>query len=250
MDSGAYGSYPKRRRYGMGRFLKKKYGSRRAYGRKVNPVNQFTYNKTRIGKYTKTQLVSSKCTYNDRILLLASVGSDYVFQNGFQYLNLSDILAGSPEFISRFTQYSYFMVNGIAVSYSRRWFNPVSFGVDGVNAGFKKHNLGLSRLSTNFYPNLKTTVVGVNVPLADSSWDVSPFITGNQNHYQPFPKNFTTGSNSLGLGVWNACSAYASISGELAINNDVGTLVSNVEAMYIFDVEIQVYVAFCNNTGG
>ncbi|CAF3348360.1 unnamed protein product [Rotaria socialis] len=163
------------------------------------------------------------------------------------------MLSTSQEFTSRILQYSYYMINGMNVKYARRWIDPISYGVNGTSPGFLANSFhnGLAMLSSNFYPNLASTFVGSPVERADSSWEVSPYTWTTQSHYQPFPKNFSTGPNSNGLGVWNACSQYASISGELAIYNDGADTVkaSDVDHISIFDVEINLYITFCNNTG-
>nr|WAE42444.1 MAG: capsid protein [Cressdnaviricota sp.] len=253
MNSGAYGSYPKRRRYNAGAYVKRKYvGSGRRRTMRVNPVNQLTYRKTRIGKYTKTDMQQLKCTYTDVIVIQPS-GQSYTFNsNGQAYRNLAAMLGASPEFVSRVTQYSYYMLNGMSVTFTRQWIDPIAYGVNGVSSGFVTagFNLGLEKCAINFYPNLITSTVGQPVEDADSSWSVSPFIHGGQSHYQPFPKNFTTGSNSNGLGVWNACSAYTNISGELALyNSGNGAVASSFGEMCIWDLEVNFYVQFCNNTG-
>lgn len=250
MDSGAYGSYPRRRRYGIGRYITKKYGSKRAYTRKVNPVNQYTFKKTRVGRLTKTQLTSTKCTYADQIIIGAGLAA-MVFSSGNDFLNLTTILQSSTEWVSRSTQYSYYMINGISVSYTRKWIDPIEYGVNGVSPGFTQATFfrGMPMLNTNFYPNLLSTSVGPVVEAADSSWETSPFITTKQSHYQPFPKNFTTGTNSNGLGVWNACGSIANLAGQLSVYASNAPTVSDQSLMSIFDVEINVYVSFCNNTG-
>lgn len=240
MDTGAYASYPKRRRT-----FKKTLGVKR-YRRykQVNPVNQFTFKKTRVGKYTKTNQQGIKATYTSTIYLNSN--GNYVLGGATnQFINLAAMLSASPEFTSRSVQYSYFMINGMAVTFTRKWIDPVTIG--GSNE-FIAFPAGLSMLSTNFYPNLSSSTVGQPVEDADSSWKTSPFIHGAQNHYQPFPKNFTTGTNSYGLGVWNACNGYTSISGELAFYNDVAASVNN-GVIAIWDVEVNVYCMFCNNTG-
>lgn len=249
METGAYGMYPrytqngglKRRRYNVGRYLRRKYLTR---GLRQRPINQFTYPKTRVGKYTKTQLVSTKCTYQTKVIL-ENLSTAYQFATTNQFLNMNTILAGSPEFASRVTQYSYFMINGMQCKFTRRWVDPITTG---AGQAFNSITEGLSMLSVNFYPNLASQTVGQSVENADSSWKVSPFIQGVQSHYQPFPKNFTTGSNSYGLGVWNAANGYTNISGELAIYNDPGASAGTLNVA-IWDVEINVYAAFCNNTG-
>lgn len=252
MNSGAYASYPKRTRYSGNRNyrFKKFLGRKRAI--RVNPVNQYTYRKTRIGRLTKTNMQVLKATFVDTIALNSGTGPNYVFgSTNVAYRNLSAILLASPEFVSRQSQYSYYMITGMAVSYTRMWIDPIAYGVDGVSPGFLAafYTDGLSMLSTNFYPNLVNAVVGQPVEDADSSWKVSPFIHGVQSHYQPFPKNFTTGTNSNGLGVWNACTQVVNLQGEVAIYNSGGALVSNAGEFSIFDVEINVYCVFCNNTG-
>lgn len=248
MDSGAYGSYPRNR---SRRTFKKSLGRKRSRysGYRANPINQFTYKKTRIGRLTKTNMQQLKATYNSTVYLIANTVNYTVLATGTQYVNLAAILAGSPEFVSRTTQYSYYMISGMSVTFTRRWVDPIALGVTGVSSGFLNLDAGLSQLSCNFYPNLINTAVGQPVEDADSSWKVSPFIHGNQTHYQPFPKNFTTGGNSNGLGVWNACSQYANIFGELAFYNTVGLRPSNIDDMQIWDIEVNVYCSFCNNTG-
>jgi len=246
MDYGAYGSYPKytRKRYNTGRYIKRKYGGNYRYSSKrINPINQYSYKKTRVGRLTKTAMNSTICTYTGRVNLLS--GSDtYVFPSGNQFLNLATMLAGSAEFISRFTQYSYYKISGMSVKLTRRWIDPI---VTGANS-FSNLIAGLSMMSVNFYPNLSSTAVGQPVENADSSWKVSPFLHGVQTHYQPFPRDFTTGSNSNGLGVWNACATYTSISGELAIYNDGGVAAQGSD-LGIWDMEVDFYITFCNNTG-
>jgi len=249
MDSGAYGSYPKRKRYGVGKFISKKYGTRKAYSKRVNPNQQFSYQKTRVGKYTKTNLQGLKATYSSGIRILPS-GTRYVELNSTaDYINLATMLTGSPEFVSRVTQYSYFKLSGMAVTFTRRWMDPFALGVNGTSRGFTTINTGLAMLSCNFYPNLTGTSVGQPVENADSSWTVSPFIHGAQGHYQPFPRDFTTGSNSYGLGVWNACNGYTSIAGQLSFFDDNASAASDIDYMEIWDMEVNIYVQFCNNTG-
>lgn len=160
-------------------------------------------------------------------------------------------MQASPEWVSRSTQFSYYMINGISVAYTRKWIDPIAYGVNGSSSGITAttYRIGMPALSTNFYPNLSSTVVGQPVEDADSSWMTSLFIHGKQSHYQPFPKNFTTGTNSNGLGVWNACSQVANLAGELAIYAVNGPSVSDQGDFFLLDVEINVYCSFCNNTG-
>lgn len=255
MDYGAYGSYPaylsrRRGRRGL-RLGKRSYGRSRRYPR-PSPLNPYTYRKTRVGRLTKTALTSVKCTYTDRIYLNSA--SAYLFAaTNAAYINLATMLAQSPEFVSRVAQYSYYMINGMQVKCTRKWIDPIEYGVDGTSPGFTvgTYSRGLSMVSANFYPNLNTSTVGQPVEDADSSWKISPYITSVQSHYQPFPKNFTTGSNSNGLGVWNAGNNYTNISGELAIyaNAAENAAASDQAVITIWDVEVNFYVAFCNNTG-
>lgn len=228
-----------RRRYNLGRYIKKKYGSNKAYSARYN----YGYKKSRFARLTKTQFTNAICTYTGRVNLLSNADT-YVFVTGNQYLNLSSMLASSPEFITRGTQYSYYMLNGIAVKFTRRWIDPLTTGAN----SFVNLVAGLSMMSVNFYPNLNTSTVGAPVENADSSWKVSPFLHGVQSHYQPFPKNFTTGSNSNGLGVWNATNTYTNLNGELAIYNDGGVTAQGID-LGIWDMEVNFYMSLCNNTG-
>nr|WAE42436.1 MAG: capsid protein [Cressdnaviricota sp.] len=248
MQSGVYGSYPKRRTF------RKSLGKRRSrYSgytapRSINPINQFTYRKTKVGRLTKTNMQQLKTTTTLKVIL--SNGSTlYTNTVGTQYFNLSTILAGSPEFVSRCLQYSYYKISGMACTFTRRWIDPITLGVNGVSPGFLNLSNGLSMLSCNFYPNLINGNVGQPVEDADSSWKVSPFIYGTQTHYQPFPNNLSTGVGSNGLGVWNPCTQYSNIYGELAYYNDGGVSVSDQSDMAIWDLEVNCYVSFCNNTG-
>jgi len=244
MDTGAYGSYPRRRRT-----FKKTLGRR--YKRRANPVNQYTFRKTRVGRLTKTDLQLTKISFRDNISL-ASIGTYQFTSTNSQYANLSSMLLGSSEFVSRQTQYSYYMLNGISVKFTRRWMDPIAFGVTGTSPGFQQatYTMGLSVLSVNFYPNLVSSTIGEPVQEADSSWLVSPYLDGCQSHYQPFPKNFTTGTNSSGLGVWNACSQASNIQGQLSIFSEQNIQASNIAPLpVIWDVAVQLYVQFCNNTG-
>lgn len=256
MDTGAYGSYPRRRtfrkRLGAGSALLSLLKGRRR--KRVNPVNQYTYKKSRVGRLTMTGYASPVCTSYALLTLPAGNTAYNISVPGgttAQYWNLSDILLRSPEFVSRQTQFSYYMIKGMSVSFTRRWMDPISYGVDGTSEGFLavEYGTGLSGLYVNFYPNLITTIVGQPVQDADSGWVVSPFIHGKQTHYQPFPRNFTTGTNSNGLGVWNACSQVANIQGELAVYNLIGAEPSDQGDIAIFDMIVNCYVSFCNNTG-
>jgi len=244
MDTGAYGSYPRRRRT-----YKKTLGRR--YKRRANPVNQYTFRKTRVGRLTKTDLQLMKISYRDGVAL-NSAGNYQFISTAAQYVNLSAMLLASPEFVSRQTQYSYYMLNGISVKFTRKWLSPIAYGVTGTSPGFQQatYTLGLSALNVNFYPNLVNSVIGQPVQDADSSWLVSPYLEGGQGHYQPFPKNFTTGTNSNGLGVWNACSQAANIQGQLSIYSDQNLNSSNIPPLpTIWDIAVELYIQFCNNTG-
>lgn len=252
MDSGAYASYPvkrsrTRRGYRLGRRRNYYTNRRRSY----NPLNQFSYKKTRIGKYFKTDQQAVKCSFTNTIYQAA--GGDGTYLVGIsndQYLNLSQILNNSPEFISRYTQYSYYRLNGMRVTLSRRWIDPIALGENGVSPGWLDITGGLNKLSMNFYPNIINTVVGQPVDHADASFDFSPYINERQSHYIPFPRDFTTGTNSQGLGVWNATQTFTNISGELALYSPAtGTRPSDQQTMLIWDIEIELYCQFCNNTG-
>jgi len=197
-----------------------------------------------------TNMQQAICTYRTNVTLPISL-NDYGFaQSPNTYLNLSDILAGSPEFITRSTQYSYYMIKGMQSKFTRMW--PESMPCvadDSPDVGFGAYHFGLRALNVNFYPNLKSTAVGQPTEDADSSWQVSPYITTTQSHYQPFPRNFTTGTNSSGLGVWNTVVQYPNISGQLTIYNHPNNSNALNDNIFIWDVEINVYISFCNNTG-
>jgi len=197
-----------------------------------------------------TNMQQSICTFRDSIGI-AQDATKYIAVGlgGTDYLNLSDILGASAEFLSRSTQYSYYMIKGMQCKFTRCWPESTPLSNDeAVAPALSHYNDGFQALKCNFYPNLKTTSVGLPTEDADSSWIVSPFIFGAQSHYQPFPKNFTTGTNSSGLGVWNAVSQNQNIQGEIAIYNDPSIVALN-DSIKIWDVEVNLYISFCNNTG-
>lgn len=257
MDTGLYASFPKRTRYSRGRnyrfgkYLRNKGYNRRTTFNTITNRSYGAYGKTRLGKYIKTNMQSVKCTYIDSITIPAS-GSHYQWDSGnVDYNTLANMLGGSLEFATRAIQYSYYKINGISVSATRRWIDPIALGVDGTTEGFLSLSGGLGMVHLNLYPNLTATSVGLPTMLADSSFKFSPFIHGVQSHYIPMPKNFTTGGNSNGLGVWNATSQIASLTGQVSLydNNGSTPIVSDESEMDIFDIEVNFYVSFCNSTG-
>lgn len=223
------------------RYFRKSLGKKKAYSRI-----------SRVNRLLKTDFQMVKATSVDGIYIPQG-GTVYWFGSSSQpYKHIAAMLVSSPEFVSRQNQYSYFKLSGMEVILTRKWLDPISYGENNVSPGFLQtqyHN-GLEMVSLNLYPNLLSTNVGQSVENADSSWSVSPFIHGAQRHYIPFPKGFTTGSNSIGLGVWNSCLTVNSMNGELAIyNSGQGVQASNMSLIMIWDVEINLYAQFCNNTG-
>lgn len=238
----------RRRRYNVGKYVANKYGTAKAYRRRTGMPLKLN---SRVSRLTKTQMINVKCTFTDKIIIQAGTSAYVFFNTVAQFRNLTSILSGSAEWTSRQNQYSYYKINGMSVTYTRRWIDPISYGVNGTSAGFTigGYGNGLPAMSTNFYPNIVSTTVGQPTEDADSSWLTSPYIHGRQTHYQPFPKNFTTGTNSNGLGVWNACNAVANILGQLSIYSDTTAVASDQSDITIFDMEINMYVSFCNNLG-
>lgn len=222
------GSYKSRRSL---RFKRK---TRRPY-RRAYPLKSF-----------KTNLQSIKATYTTRVYL--SDARKYGLVNpGQEYVNLAYILAQSPEFISRTTQYSYYKVTGIKVTLTRMWLDPVSNGLHFTLASMRD---GLEMISLNFYPNLTSGAVGQAIENADSSWNVSPFATGPVAHSISFPNGFTQGPNAQGLGTWNSVGESTNISGQLSCyNSSNGASASAGTQVAMWDVQIQVYVSFTTNTG-
>lgn len=238
MNRGAYGSYRKstirRRKTGF---------------RKRNPVGQFSYKRRPVGSAFRTASNSVKCTYTSVVGQQPS-SPDYSWGNS-TYINLFQLLLGSTEFVSRRTQYSYYKINGMKISFTRRWITPIQLGLDQVRGGWLSLEHGLGPLNVNFYPNLSGVPVGLPVAYADSSFVVSPHITGTQVHNLRFPRDMTTGINSQGLGVWNPTVNANTISGELAFYNDpaVQALPSDFSPIAIWDFEVELMISFCNNTG-
>jgi len=250
METGIYSSYPKRTKYSRGRNYRfGKFLRRKGY-RRNNPINQFSMKKTRLGRYFKTDMQLVKLTVNRPINIGAS-GTHYILDTtANDYVNLTFLLAQSSEFATRYTQYSYYRLSGLKVTLTRRWIDPIALGVNGTSAGFISLAGGLSAIYMNLYPNLTSqATVGNAVCYADSSFKFSPFLHGEQSHYIPFPKDFTTGTNSNGLGVWNACSQFSNLTGEIAFYDSNQIVVSDEDEMLIWDATFELYAQFCNNTG-
>lgn len=235
--SGSYYSrYPRRK------YFKKSLGRAKTFAKSVA-----------VSKYLKTNMQSIKCSYHDTVYLAPGLNVYAFLATVNDYINMSSFLAGSPEFVTRINQYSYYKINGIAFTLSRKWIDPVGYGQDGVSKGFTANTyvLGLEECSFNFYPaHASTAGVGAKVANAEGSWKVSPYTWNKQRHYIPFPSNFSTGSNSNGYGTWNSCSSYASILGQLSLyNSGECCSASNQGGIYIWDLEIETYVSFCNSNG-
>jgi len=232
-----YGTYRKKTRY-----FKKSMGRKRVFP-KTSLVN----------RNLKTNMQTVKCTYPETIYLGTGINKYLIETTINDYLNMSSILSGSPEFNSRVNQYSYYKINGISFTASRKWFDPISYGVDGVSKGFtaSTFHLGLEECSLNFYPAYSSSAgIGSKVANAESSWKITPYVWDKQRHYIPFPSNFSNGSNSNGYGTWNSCSTYSSILGQLSIFNSGSCCSASTSGgIFLWDVEVEVYVTFCNSNG-
>ena len=121
-------------RYNRRRYFKKSLGRAKTFSKAVA-----------VSKYLKTNMQNIKCTFHDSISILPSQNI-YAFLSSIgDFINMSSILAASPEFISRYSQYSYYKINGIAFILSRKWLDPISYGVDGVSKGFTAGSYCLSK---------------------------------------------------------------------------------------------------------
>lgn len=206
-----------------------------------------------VSKYLKTNMQNIKCSYHDSVYLQPGLNVYAFLRTVNDYTNMASFLAGSGEFVTRYPQYSYYKINGISFTFSRKWMDPISYGENGVSKGFtaSTFNLGLEECSFNFYPAYASVAaIGVKVSNAEGSWKVSPYTWDKQRHYLPFPTNFSPGSNSNGYGTWNSCTAYASILGQLSLyNSGECCSTSNQGGVYIWDLEVEVYISFCNSNG-
>jgi len=196
---------------------------------------------------------SIKCTYNDTIYLPPGLNAYKILATTSDYLNMVSILAGSAEFTTRKDQYSYYKINGIAFIFTRKFLDPIAYGVNGVSKGITQstYDLGMEDMSCNFYPaNASLANLGVRVENAESSFKVAPYSWDKQRHYVAFPTNFSVGAGSSGYGTWNQCNAYTSILGQLSIfNSGECCTPSTSGGIYIWDMEVEVYVSFCNSNG-
>lgn len=244
------------------RLYKKKYSSKRyakraplklykSLGYGSQPIPRFGQSSFRKGYKIKGNIQTLKCTLNDRIIIQAGFNAYNFGSNALNYMNISTALQNCAEFTTRAAQYAYYKLNGIQVKFTRRWLDTIPIG-DATHIGWDGSTIGngLSMLSVNFFPTLSSTVVSQLVEQADSSGKISPYLTESQDYYIRFPRNFSQGPNASGLGTWNSCLAITNLSGQIAIFNDF-TNVFTTEAGFIsvFDVEINFYTNFCNNTG-
>lgn len=241
MNGRSYYRLPRRTR----RFSKRRIYRR--YTKRGYPPKSF------ISKTLSTNLQAVKCTYNTSICILAG-GSTYAFLSSLaDYLNMATILTGSPEFVSRLQQYSLYKINGVSFTATRKWMDPIAFGINGTKKGILESTFynGVEDCFINFYPTISTIgSLGTKVENAEGSFKISAYDTTKQRHYIPFPKNFTNNSNSNGYGSWNSTGSYSSLLGEFAIyNSGEGITMSDQGGLYVWDLEVEVYTTFCNNTG-
>lgn len=230
----------KRRRYNVGRYVRKKYGGKRApYKRRITASKAIVNDVTNV-----------VCSSDDKISLVqdGSYRSDNTGNSKFR--NLYTILQASSEFNTRAQQYSFFKLTGLTVKFTRRWLNPITYGVDTVESGILQntYQYGLAMLNVNFFPTQVSTVHGAVTENSDSSFKVSPYIQTLQTHYIKFPQMIT--GNGIGLNMWNPTNIAGALQGQLSFYNDPGCSVSDTtEHFIIWDVEYNVYVQFCNNNG-
>lgn len=193
---------------------------------------------------TNTQLVKANTVTR---IYLDDAGKYGIDVPSTTYFNLAAMLATSPEYTSRAQQYSYYKISGMKFTLTRMWIDPLSTATPYQNLTFGS---GMEMISLNFYPSLVSSAVGAPIQNSDSTWIVSPFISGPVSHSIFFPAKFTQGPNAQGLGVWNACNQSNNISGMLACYNtgfNIKALATT--AVSIWDLRIEISLAFCNNTG-
>ena len=241
MNGRSYYRLPRRAR----RFSKRRIYRR--YSKRGYPPKSY------LAKTLSTNQQAIKCGYNSTIIIPASSNTYYFLDTLSDYINMATVLAASPEFLSRVQQYSFYKINGIALIFSRKWLDPIAFGIDGSKKGILETSYynGVEDCFINFYPTLaNASTIGKKVEDAEGSFKITPYTWDKQRHYIPIPKNFTNGSNSNGYGSWNATNTYNSILGEFAIyNSGEGIAMSNQGGMYVWDITIDLYCTFCNNTG-
>lgn len=228
-------------RYSRRKYFKKSLGRAKTYQKVVA-----------VSKYLKTNMQNVKCTFNDTVYLAPGLNVYKILSTINDYVNIVSMLAGSLEFVSRKDQYSFFKVNGIAFIFTRKFLDPISYGVDGVSKGFTQatYGLGLEDMSCNFYPAYASAAaVGIRVENAESSWKVAPYSWNKQRHYIPFYSNFVKSAQG-GYGTWNSCNDYTGMLGQLSIyNSGECCSASTSGGIYIWDMEVEVYVSFCNSNG-
>jgi len=217
-----------RRRYNVGRYIKSKYRSNRAYTRRVN-----------VRRNIKSGETTFKLMDTMFIFPSANSGNCYQYTNGNNYANLSAQIAACTQWSTIAANWSLFKITGISIRVAKI-FND-NYGSMGTAV------LPSPPLYMNYYPSVSSTsYTGEAIMSTDSALRVDPYVTGIQKKYISIPNNFSNLTNGIGLGTWNPVISIANLQGQLSIGGELHS--GNPTTTYpVFEAIIVYYVSVCND---
>jgi len=222
---------PNRKRYGAGKYIAKKYGSKKAYTRRVN---------------VRRNLKSGETTFKLQEMVHIWPKSDltncyaFISGSGFNYLAITGQISGALTWTNIAANYSLFRLNGILIKVGRIFNESLS-------------SLGSATttsppLYVNYYPTVSAQAYNADqISSADSALRVDPYVTGFQSKYISIPKNFSNLTTGIGLGTWNPTVSIANLPGQLSVGglppSTVGISTSNPS----FEMIVTYYISACND---
>jgi len=222
-------SMPNRKRYNAGRYVTKKYGSKKAYTRRVN-----------VRRNLKSGETTFKLQEQAFIFPRANLASCYAFAAGSNFFNISTLISSSSDWSNIASNYSLFRLNGILMKVARVFNESVS------SAGSS------STISPSLYINYYPTITGaeyngVQVSSADSSLRVDPYVSGFQTKYISIPKNFSNLTAGIGIGTWNPVVSINSLPGEIVVAGSINSITGVVTTAPSFEILFTFFVSACND---
>jgi len=227
---GVQSSYtmPNRKRYNAGKYVTKKYGSRKAYTRRVNVRRNLKSGETSF-KIQDQLFVYSRLT----------TSSCYAYGNTYNYTNIHSIISASLDWTNIVANYSLFRLNGILIKVARVFNESLSAGGGATTIS--------PSLYVNYYPTVTSTeYTGVQVSSADSSLRVDPYVTGFQSKYISIPKNFSNLTTGIGIGTWNPVVSIANLPGEIVVAGNINST-SGMAVAPAFEMLVTFYISACND---
>jgi hypothetical protein len=220
-----------RKRYGAGKYIAKKYGSKKAYTRRVN---------------VRRNLKSGETTFKLQELAYiypkADVANCYAIgtTSGNSYVSINAQIQAALVWTNIAANYSLFRLNGILIKVARCFNESLSSLGSALTMS--------PPLYVNYYPTLTTTnYSGDQIASADSALRVDPYVTGFQSKYISIPKNFSNLNSGIGLGTWNPTVSITSLNGEVAVGGTVNNVANITGTNPSYEMQIVYYISACND---